>query len=75
VESASEAGCLLKTVRSEESLGSYRGPTIAEGHSGRWKPQGRQWETTLANAWDWVCSRTILQCRHAIMAPHLQYHS
>jgi len=23
----------------------------------------------------WVCSRIILRCRHAIMAPHLEYHS
>jgi len=22
----------------------------------------------------WVCSRTILRCRHAIMSPHLAYH-
>jgi len=22
----------------------------------------------------WVCSRTILRCRHSITAPHLEYH-
>jgi len=39
--------------------------------------QGRQRETTLANTWYmrlWVCSRTILWCRYAVTAPHLEYH-
>ena len=38
--------------------------------------QGRQRETTLANTWYkrlWVYSHTILRCRHAITAPHLEY--
>jgi len=78
-ESASEAGCWLKTVRSEESLCSYGRPTIREGHSGRRKPQGRQRETTwqIRDTWDvklWICSSTILRCKHAIMATHLEYH-
>jgi len=41
------AGRWLKTLRSEESLCSQRGPTIGEGHPGR----QRQRETSMANTW------------------------
>jgi len=36
-----------------------------------------KWETTLANMWYTslgVYSHTILCCRNAITAPHLEYH-
>jgi len=39
--------------------------------------EGMQWETTLANMWYvklWVCSHTILRCRHALTALQVEYH-
>jgi len=41
VESASEAGCWLKTVRSQESLCSLGGPAIGEGHCRKMKTAGK----------------------------------
>jgi len=78
-KSASEAGCWLKTVRSEESLCSYGGPTIREGHSGRRKSQGKATgnhpgKYVIGETVSMQHSSTILRCKHAIMATHLEYH-
>jgi len=70
VDSASEAGCLLKTVRSEESICSYAGPTIEKGHSPHHNrftalfPGPTGWSSVRRELLDFVVQGKINRGRH-----------